>query len=165
MKTTVDLVRIAIDRSALKTTMICSSVLLLKMMVANFMIGGARIKAGTRPPEDQKLFPDEGYQSFLGRDEEKENQEAKEMEQRCIRIGLNDLENIPISLIVNWGCLLTCYSVRVHIWMTIAFTIGRILHHITYYKKMQPHRALAWFLAWVAMFGFTINGVIGAIYL
>ena len=55
-----DLIKISVDKSALKTTMICSTILLFKMMAANMMIGGARIKAGTRPPEDQKLFPKEG---------------------------------------------------------------------------------------------------------
>ena len=55
-----DLIKISVDKSALKTTMICSTILLFKMMTANMMIGGARIKAGTRPPEDQKLFPKEG---------------------------------------------------------------------------------------------------------
>ena len=160
-----DIVKIEIDKQALKTTRVCSGILLLKMMIANMMIGGARIKAGTRPPEDKKLFPNEGYQSFTGRGEEEkdDDKKAKEMEQRCIRIGLNDLENIPIALILNWGSLLTAYNIKAHIWLTILFTVGRVLHHITYYNKMQPHRALAWFLAWLAMFGFTINGVAGVL--
>ena len=104
-----DMIKVMVDKQMLKTTMICSSLLLLKMMIANFMIGGARVKAGTRPPEDQKLFPNEGYQSFGGKDDSLPTV-AKELEQRCIRIGLNDLENIPISLILNWGCLLTAYN-------------------------------------------------------
>ena len=29
-------------------------------------MGGKRVKAGSRPPEDQSLFPDEGNQNFVG---------------------------------------------------------------------------------------------------
>eukprot|EP00548_Thalassiothrix_antarctica_P006165 CAMPEP_0194137172 /NCGR_PEP_ID=MMETSP0152-20130528/7108_1 /TAXON_ID=1049557 /ORGANISM="Thalassiothrix antarctica, Strain L6-D1" /LENGTH=99 /DNA_ID=CAMNT_0038834105 /DNA_START=28 /DNA_END=324 /DNA_ORIENTATION=- len=96
---------ILVDRDALRITMICSTIVGLKMLIGNLMIGMARIKAGTRPPEDKELFPKAGSQGFLGRkdnDEDKKKKAAKEMEQRCIRIGLNDLENIPISLILNW---------------------------------------------------------------
>ena len=160
-----DILNVQIDRLCLKTTVICSSVLLFKMAIANVMIGGARIKAGTRPPEDEALFPNKGKQSFLGRGDEKENKEAKENEQRLVRIGLNDLENIPIGLILCWGSLLVCKSTNAHFWLTICFTAGRVLHHITYFLKLQPWRAIAWGIAFFSMLGFAVNGFMGAIQL
>ena len=41
-----------VDPTCLKTTVICSVVLLLKQLFSNLGTGGARIKSGGRPPED-----------------------------------------------------------------------------------------------------------------
>ena len=50
--------------------------------------GGARIKSGGRPPEDQKLFSKEGNQNFdgQGREETPEQKSANETTQRKLRI-------------------------------------------------------------------------------
>ena len=47
-----DMVAIMLDKSALKTTMICSSILLLKCFISNIAVGRARVRSGGRPPED-----------------------------------------------------------------------------------------------------------------
>ena len=49
---------VPIDKLALQVTMICSSVLLIKLLVSNIRIGRARIGAGTRPPEDKSPIVD-----------------------------------------------------------------------------------------------------------
>ena len=57
-------VSLIVDKSALKTTMYCSAVLLIKCLFSNMAIGGARVKSGGRPPEDAALFKKEGIQDF-----------------------------------------------------------------------------------------------------
>ena len=47
-----NMIQLLVDKDALKTTMICSSILLVKCIASNFGIGGARIRSGGRPPED-----------------------------------------------------------------------------------------------------------------
>ena len=53
-------ISISVDKQALQATMVCSTVLLLKCISSLCVMGGKRVKAGTRPPEDQSLFPNEG---------------------------------------------------------------------------------------------------------
>ena len=48
-----NLIQILVDKDALKTSMICSSILLVKCIGSNFGIGGARVESGGRPPEDE----------------------------------------------------------------------------------------------------------------
>ena len=43
---------LTVNKAALKTTMICSAILLIKCIFSNIAIGGARVKSGGRPPED-----------------------------------------------------------------------------------------------------------------
>ena len=72
------MVSLSVNKEALKTTMICSSVLLFKCLFSNVAIGGARVKSGGRPPEDQALFKKDGYQNFdgHGRDDSPEQKAA-----------------------------------------------------------------------------------------
>ena len=99
--------------------------------------GGARIKSGGRPPEDQKLFSKEGNQNFdgQGREETPEQKSANETTQRKLRIVQNDLENIPIGMLLMYISLLTNYSPVGHITMTILFTVSRVFHTISYEYK------------------------------
>ena len=161
------MVTISLDKDAFKVTMICSAVLLFKCFFSNTLIGGKRIKSGARPPEDQDLFKKAGEQDFTGSSKvfasEAEGKAAKEEELRAMRISQNDLESIPVGLIMNWGSLLCHNSTSWHIGLTIAFTLCRIGHTIAYSYKRQPSRAIFWFGAIISMFGFAINGVIGVL--
>ena len=158
---------IQLDKNAFKVTMICSAALLFKCVYTNTMVGGKRIKSGARPPEDEALFKTAGKQDFTGGSKvfksEAEEKSAKEEENRAVRIAQNDLESIPVGLIMNWGSLLCHGSTNWHIYLTIAFTICRYGHTIAYSLKRQPSRAIFWFGAILSMFGFAINGVVGVL--
>ena len=54
------LLHIQVDKQALKTTMICTAIIWIKCFYANLQMGRARVRAGTRPPEDAPLFPRSG---------------------------------------------------------------------------------------------------------
>jgi hypothetical protein len=51
----------------------------------------------------------------------------KQNEIRWSRIMMNDLENIPIALILSWGGLLSAHSPRIHTLLVIGFTLARFI--------------------------------------
>merc|ERR1712166_349915 len=156
---------LVVNPTSFKTTVICSVILLLKVLFSNMATGGARIKSGGRPPGDEKMFSKEGNQNFDGKDREDtpEQKHANETTQRKLRIVQNDLENIPIGMLLMYISLLTNHSPLGHIVMTILFTVSRVFHTISYEFKLQPHRALGWFGAVVAMLGFAVIAIIGIV--
>jgi glutathione S-transferase len=67
--------------------------------------GGKKFKAGTRAPEDSSYAPDKTAQSFTlnkGTTTPKQKSAALD-EMRWNQIVMNDLENIPIGLILCWS--------------------------------------------------------------
>jgi glutathione S-transferase len=162
-----DLYTIVVDKAALKYTMICSAALLFNCLFSNVRQGGARIKSGGRPPEDVSLFPAAGNQDFTGGSKsfksEAQAKMYKEAELRAGRISMNDLENIPIALIINWGSLFCHANTTAHIALTITFAVSRILFTIAFANKKQPFRSIAWFGGVFSMLGLAINGVAGVL--
>lgn len=41
------------------------------------------------------------------------------------------------------------------------FYFDRVLHTISYASELQPHRAIAWFVGVVCIFGMSVNGLLG----
>ena len=82
---------------------------------------------------------------------------------RWVRICMNDLENIPMGLILNWASLICPASIKWHIVFTITFCVARFAHTLCYALERQPSRGIVWFIAIISMLGFTLNGVIGAL--
>ena len=110
----------------------------MKQLLSNCATGGARVKSGGRPPEDQKLFSKEGEQDFIGasREESPEQKAANEVTQRKLRIVQNDLENIPIGMLLMYISLLVNSNHISHIVFTILFTVSRVFHTISYEHKL-----------------------------
>ncbi|TFJ85254.1 hypothetical protein NSK_003677 [Nannochloropsis salina CCMP1776] len=153
----------------LQATAVASLTLLVKHILTVFVQGGARFGAGMRPPEDVCFMPKAGKQSFDGTakaaergNEDKALKKALQNEQRWTRIVANDLENIPLGLIIAWGSLQSPRSPPAHVVLVLAFTVSRILHTVTYAAGKQPHRALAFFGGVLAVVGMGVNGVLGA---
>merc|ERR1719486_1342973 len=130
---------IEIDRVVLRHTAIVTMALVAKFQFTNMMLGGARIKSGARPPEDRSLFPKAGAQDFSGAAKlakresdgaEKANKarKAKDYEVRVARLVMNDLENIPLGLIVAWAGVLCRGSRKVQVAALWAFCLGRYAH-------------------------------------
>merc|ERR1712195_33144 len=162
--TVTDVYTLVVNPACLKTTMICSVVLLLKQLFSNMGTGGARVKSGGRPPEDQKLFTKEGNQDFdgHGRESSPEQTLADQNTMRKLRIVQNDLENVPIGMLLMFISLLVSSQYPTsHMVFTILFTFSRIVHTVSYELKLQPHRALGWFGAVIAMLGFAVIGIMG----
>ena len=151
--------------------------------------GHYRFKTGFRPPEDGALGLSKKTQTFgfaLGTDEAKVKR-AEQTERRLalflpifilifyntflcvqgrwVRIVSNDLENIPLGLIICWGSLFCLYSANLHSIFVIVFAVSRCFHTLSYAYSMQPHRAIAYFFGVAAVFGLVINGLLGSFFL
>eukprot|EP00622_Pseudochattonella_farcimen_P008150 FR744325.1.p1 GENE.FR744325.1~~FR744325.1.p1 ORF type:complete len:157 (+),score=17.96 FR744325.1:54-473(+) len=127
------------------------------------MLGGARISAGARPPEDKSLFPKAGVQDFSGSaklekrssdggEKAAKARKSKDFETRAARLVMNDLENIPLGLIVAWMGVLCGGNRWIHLASLWAFCLGRLVHSYCYAKAIQPWRAISWGVAFGATF-------------
>ena len=80
---------------------------------------------------------------------------------RWQRIVQNDIENVLFGIVIMWASLFSAASSTVHAVSVLVFTVARIFHTLFYAKEIQPHRAIAWVVAILAIFVIATNGVIG----
>ncbi|KAF0711745.1 Aste57867_5105 [Aphanomyces stellatus] len=142
--------------------MVCTVVLYLKHAVTGFLSAKAKFAAGTRAPEDAT----DGTQNFgvtryEGHDVEEKNA-AKITEQRWNRIAMNDLENIPLGLIMAWAAVACGGDATTVAVATIVFTIARIGHTVAYARALSQARGLAYLVGSVAIFVLAGAGLAGA---
>lgn len=126
--------------------------------------GRKKFSAGTRAPEDEGLMPTYPEQSFSFSKETDQNKSSILDAMRWDRIVMNDLENIPLGLIVAFASLFFGINATLHSLGTFVFSLARVLHTISYAYSLQPHRAICWFLGWVSVFVLFGNSIIGVFY-
>lgn len=103
--------------------------------------GGAAIQSGNRIEEDYTKL---GISRPLAVSEA-----DKQNDMRWRRIVANDLENIPLGLIVLWTAAMATSAkgsdggVGVMV-LTILFTIARFVYTFCFVKALQPWRTVAW---------------------
>ncbi|ORY52885.1 hypothetical protein BCR33DRAFT_711305 [Rhizoclosmatium globosum] len=156
-------------------TSLSTLVLLIKFYATLMKQGGARFRAGSRPPEDANAFPDlvkslkatTVKQTFgvsaEGAEASEKELKARMADVRWQRIVSNDLENIPLGLIIAWTSLPTAWSPLLHALLVSLFAAARVGHTIAYAKALQPHRAATWAAGIVSVLGLCLNGVAGLV--
>lgn len=155
-----------------KVLALCASILYVKVALTVSIQGGKTFAAGHRPPEDMKLslakrFP--GVKQTYGAvatEEDAENKRlvrAREAEYRWKRIVMNDLENIPMGLLVFGAGVLVEANESVQVGAMALFTLARLAHTYVYAHEMQPHRGLAWMVAIVAALVGAGNAVVAVV--
>ena len=124
--------------------------------------------AQERPPEDmEELFNQNGVQNseVSGlKDAEAQKQplrpsskEKFDSNERWRRIVNNDMENIPLGLIILWAqVIVNANSVTTSITAAL-FVTARISHTICYYYSFQPYRSIAFFVGLLAIFCAAFN--------
>ena len=159
-------VQLVIDEALLKQTITVTGLIALKFFGCILFQGKARVYAGSRPPEDVALFPKAGAQNFDGqgkfKDEDEKGRKLKEAEARWLRLIQNDVENIPLGLVIAWGSLLcnpNSLVQQIGLW---TFCVGRLGHSYAYANALQPSRAIFWFAGVVGMLTMVGNGVFAA---
>lgn len=100
----------------------------------------------------------------------KEQLAALAEEQRWNRVVMNDLENLPLGLIVAWASYHCCAaqarttSVFVaHNVMVIFFLVGRVGHTLAYAYALQPWRSLMYMLGLLGVAGMGILGFVSSL--
>jgi glutathione S-transferase len=139
----------------------CSAVLFAKFLTVVSIQGMKSFRSGGRPPEDDGLKVTKIKQTYgLNADVKDERiLKAREIEHRWRRIIANDLEQIPLTLIIFAGGILANSNTTVHSAALVVFTVARCLHSYVYANSMQPHRAIFWFIGVLASVVGTGNAV------
>jgi glutathione S-transferase len=131
---------------------ITAIVLALKMAAISVVQGSARVKAGTfTNPEDVASFG--GQQASA---------EAP-MVERASRAWRNDLENIPIFLILAWIYVAADLSAVAFIIYCLVFMAARVGHTIFYLNAIQPARTIAFTVGALAALALVIHIFIGVV--
>jgi uncharacterized MAPEG superfamily protein len=128
-------------------------VLALKMSSLAIVQGRARLKSGTFVnPEDARTFS------------AKVGAEEAPMVQRAAKAWRNDLENIPIFLILAWIYVIAGLSTTPFVIYCLVFMAARIVHTICYVNSIQPMRTISFTIGAVAMLALIIHLLIGVVF-
>jgi uncharacterized MAPEG superfamily protein len=125
---------------------ITAIVLTLKMAAISIEQGRGRVGSGVfTNPEDVKSF---GGQLASA--------EAPAVE-RATKAWRNDLENIPIFLIIAWIYVYAGLSAGAFVIYCVVFMIARIAHTICYLNAIQPARTIAFTVGALTMLALIIH--------
>jgi len=128
-------------------------VLEFKMAAIALVQGKGRFGSGIFVlPEDAKLF--HGTESPT---------EAPIVD-RAARAWRNDLENIPIFLIVAGIYVMAGLSEKAFTFYCWTFIVARILHTYTYLNAIQPWRTVVYTVGLFAMFAMTIQVLVEVVF-
>lgn len=112
---------------------VSTAVLFFKMQGIGFYQGAVRSKNKVfSNPEDAKAFKGEVLP-----------QEHPDIE-RANRAYRNDLENIPMFLLMSLGYIMLTCPEKAGVICIMLFTFARIMHTVTYLKGMQPWRSISY---------------------
>ena len=125
----------------LQTYALTAVVLELKMAAIAIVQGQGRMGSGLHVlPEDARMF--HGGEAAAA--------EAPIVD-RASKAWRNDLENIPIFLILAGIYVAAGLSSKAFAFYCVVFMIARILHTYTYIKAMQPWRTVSYTVGTLAM--------------
>jgi glutathione S-transferase len=132
---------------------ITAIILALKMAAISIAQGRGRVSAGIFVnPEDARTFG------------AREAPEEVEVVRRAARAWHNDLENIPIFLILAWIYVAAGLSTAAFAVYCIIFVFARIAHTICYLNSIQPWRTVAFTVGAVTMLALIIQLLIGVVF-
>ena len=152
----------------LRTSILVTFFLLLKFLIVNLRWARAKGWAGLRPPEDRQ-------------NRNPTPQRLTEAE-RARLVVFNDLENIPVGLIIVWASALcvgfsaavdstgshsvqrwTTSLVPAHVLLTVLFGVVRVAHSVVYSLGMAPRLRMVLFVSgMVSLFSLCFIGVVAA---
>ncbi|MCE7761423.1 MAPEG family protein [Pseudomonas putida] len=121
---------------------LCMVVLFLKMFMVSCYQGYHRLRfVAFTNPEDAAVF--------------KHAAQAAERPQvlRAAKIWANDLENIPAFFALGGLAIALDTAAQPTVWLSIAFTLARVLHTLAYLLRLQPWRTLFYAIGAVCLLG------------
>jgi prostaglandin-E synthase 1 len=129
--------------NALSVYALCMVVLFLKMFMVSCYQGYHRLRfVAFTNPEDAAVF--------------KHAAQAAERPEviRAAKVWANDLENIPAFFALGGLAIALDTAAQPTVWLSIAFTLARVLHTLAYLLGVQPWRTLFYAIGAVCLLGF-----------
>jgi len=138
---------------AQKVAAIATVVLYGKYFICQIIQGTKKGKAGLKAPEDNGT----GFSNIVGAatgNETTTENKLVETAKRWERIVGNDVENIPIALVIMWSCasIVTTDETLPFLIYAIMFTVARVLHTFCYAYGIQPFRTLCFAIGFIMVF-------------
>lgn len=146
-----------------KILAVCGVLFLIKFYITLCIQGNKRFAGGSRPPEDQQLTQlTQGQSQSYGL--ENVSEQAKVEDIRWQRIVMNDLENIPMGLLMAVISVLVGGNSFVNSLFFITFTVCRFAHTYCYAYELQPYRSYIWIGGVLSVFVIGFNALVAAIF-
>lgn len=129
--------------SALQVYALCVVVLFLKMFLVSCYQGYHRLRfVAFTNPEDAAVF--------------RRVAQAAERPQviRAAKVWANDLENIPLFFALGGLAVALETATLPVLWLSVVFTVARVLHTLAYLRGLQPWRTLFYGIGVICLLGF-----------
>ncbi|ADR60634.1 glutathione metabolism protein [Pseudomonas putida JB] len=129
--------------SALQVYALCVVVLFLKMFLVSCYQGYHRLRfVAFTNPEDAAVF--------------RRIAQAAERPQviRAAKVWANDLENIPMFFALGGLAVALEAATLPVLWLSVVFTVARVLHTLAYLRGLQPWRTLFYGIGVICLLGF-----------
>ncbi|WP_409312635.1 MAPEG family protein [Pseudomonas putida] len=131
--------------SALQVYALCVVVLFLKMFLVSCYQGYHRLRfVAFTNPEDAAVF--------------RRIAQAAERPQviRAAKVWANDLENIPMFFALGGLAVALEAATLPVLWLSVVFTVARVLHTLAYLRGLQPWRTLFYGIGVICLLGFCL---------
>ncbi|ANI35020.1 glutathione metabolism protein [Pseudomonas sp. JY-Q] len=131
--------------SALQVYALCVVVLFLKMFLVSCYQGYHRLRfVAFTNPEDAAVF--------------RRIAQAAERPQviRAAKVWANDLENIPLFFALGGLAVALEAATLPVLWLSVVFTVARVLHTLAYLRGLQPWRTLFYGIGVICLLGFCL---------
>ncbi|MNC30688.1 MAPEG family protein [compost metagenome] len=131
--------------SALQAYALCVVVLFLKMFLVSCYQGYHRLRfVAFTNPEDAAVF--------------RRIAQAAERPQviRAAKVWANDLENIPMFFALGGLAVALEAATLPVLWLSVVFTVARVLHTLAYLRGLQPWRTLFYGIGVICLMGFCL---------
>lgn len=131
--------------SALQVYALCVVVLFLKMFLVSCYQGYHRLRfVAFTNPEDAAVF--------------RRIAQAAERPQviRAAKVWANDLENIPMFFALGGLAVALEAATLPVLWLSVVFTVARVLHTLAYLRGLQPWRTLFYGIGVICLMGFCL---------
>merc|ERR1719295_933379 len=148
------------DKNTIQVLGILTVLICLKFFIIILASGGKRKRA-----------PEDGFQPLKNKEPLLENAsgasptessaETFSEEERWKRIVQNDLENIPITVLLMWIAVICGGDNLTNVILAALFLFGRVMHSVCYIKQLMPWRSIGWLFGIIATLGFMANIIYG----
>ncbi|AAN68262.1 MULTISPECIES: MAPEG family protein [Pseudomonas] len=131
--------------SALQAYALCVVVLFLKTFLVSCYQGYHRLRfVAFTNPEDAAVF--------------RRIAQAVERPQviRAAKVWANDLENIPMFFALGGLAVALEAATLPVLWLSVVFTVARVLHTLAYLRGLQPWRTLFYGIGVICLLGFCL---------